>query len=321
MTLLLLSGTAAFSLAQTAAEQDPANEGAPPPTTTAAADGGSVRFVAYNLKNWLDMERRVQGEVTTSNKPDAEKTAVVKMLGKLQPTILGVCEIGGEKDVIDLQTRLKAAGVDLPHRVVHGGADAVRHLAVLSKYPVTGNQSVKDLTYTLEGKTFGVQRGILDVTLQVAPDYQLRLMGNHLKSRREVDEGDQALMRRHEATLLRQHIDKVLAAQPDVNLLVYGDFNDTKNEPPIKTVQGAFGSKGYLRDIWLRDRDGLKWTYYWDFADVYERIDFTFVSDGLWPEIDTRSSAVADSPDWNKASDHRPLLLVIDPQNKAKRGR
>ena len=72
---------------------------------------------------------------------------------------------------------------------------------------------------TLGTQTHPFQRGILDATLQVTPDYQLRLIGIHLKSRREVEEGDQAVMRRHEAVLLREHVEAILEAAPHTNLL------------------------------------------------------------------------------------------------------
>jgi len=118
-------------------------------------------------------------------------------------------------------------------------------------------------------------------------------------------------MRRQEAVLLRAHIDRVLLADPTTNLLVVGDFNDTKNEQPIKVIQGRFGDRTYLRDLRLADEDGHRFTYYWEVADTYDRIDFAFVNDALWPEIQTQKSFVAKAPDWLQASDHRPLVIVV----------
>lgn len=297
----------------------------PPPVSPSedtAAAAGEIRFVHYNLKNWLEMERRVRGEVTAlAPKPEAEKAAVVRILAAQKPDILGICEIGPEKDVLDLQARLKSSGVDLPHYFVLDAADKERHVALLSRFPITANNSAAALTYTIGEAVFPFQRGILDATLQVAPDYTLRVMGNHLKSRREIAEGDQAVMRRNEALLVREHAEKILEAGPETNLLIYGDFNDTRNEQPIKVIQGRFGEKGYLRDLWLADADGHRFTYYWSFADTYDRIDFAFVSDGLWPEIDSKKSFIAKDADWLKASDHRPLVITITPQNKASRRR
>lgn len=298
-----------------AVAQDPAP--APP-----ATDPGEIRVVAYNVKNWLRMERRLKGEmVADAPKPEVEKSAAVRFLSDLKPDVLGVCEIGTAEDVADLQARLKAVGVDLPHRLIHQGADPARRLALLSRFPVAADHSIGDLPYTIGSQTFRFQRGILDATLQINAGYQLRLLGNHLKSRREVEEGDQAVMRRHEAVLLRDHVEKILEAAPQTNLLLYGDFNDTKNEQPIKVVQGRFGEKNYLRDLGLQDADGYRFTYYWSFADTYDRIDFAFINDGLWPEVEGKKSFVGKAADWLKASDHRPLVIVLRPQETMSRRR
>ncbi len=277
-----------------------------------AAGAPEIRIVTYNLRNWLRMERRVDGEIVPdAPKPEAEKTAAIRLVAGLRPDVLGVCEIGTEEDLADLRERLRAAGVDLPHAVLHRGADEVRRLGLLSRFPIARHDPPGELAYTLDSRTLQFQRGFLDVTLQVTPAYQIRLLGTHLKSRREVEEGDQAAMRRHEAVLLRDHIESILRAAPGTNLLVYGDFNDTRNQQPIKVVQGRFGDAHHLRDLWLADADGHRFTYYWNVADTYDRIDFAFVSDGLWPEVASKHSFVAKDPEWLKASDHRPLVIVV----------
>ncbi len=81
----------------------------------------------------------------------------------------------------------------------------------------------------MDGKPEKVRRGFLDVTIQVNAGYQLRLVGAHLKSKLPIREGE-ALVRRMEAELLRKHLDGILGAAPETNLICYGDFNDTRNE-------------------------------------------------------------------------------------------
>jgi endonuclease/exonuclease/phosphatase family metal-dependent hydrolase len=292
------------------------------PPAGQAESPAEIRVVAYNLRNWLRMERRLSGDpVPDAPKPEAEKAAVVRILAHVRPDVLGVCEIGTAEDVADLQARLRDAGHHLPHLLLHQGADPERRLALISRFPIVANQSATDLTYSIGSRSHRFQRGILDATLQITPDYRLRLLGTHLKSRREVEEGDQAVMRRHEAVLLREHVEKILEATPDTNLLLYGDFNDTKNQQPIKVIQGRFGDANHLRDLWLKDEDGHRFTYYWSVADSYDRIDFAFVNEGLWPEIETAKSFLAADPDWLKASDHRPLVIVLRPEESPGRRR
>jgi endonuclease/exonuclease/phosphatase family metal-dependent hydrolase len=154
-------------------------------------------------------------------------------------------------------------------------------------------------------------RGILDVTVQISPEYRLRLIGLHLKSKRPVPMYDQQKFRAKEAMVVRSYLDQILAAEPGQNLLLYGDLNDTKNEFPIRQILGAPNSPAGLRDLYLRDRDGLTWTHFWDNADVYSRIDYLMANKGLWPEINLARSGIGSSRYTREASDHRPIYTTI----------
>ncbi len=285
-----------------------------PPALTAAPE--PLTFVAYNLKNYLKMERRVGGDsVEDAPKPEEEIAALVEIIVKAKPDILGICEIGQREELADLQARLKAAGIDLPHGEWMQAGDPTRHVAALSKFPFVARDHQTDLRYKIDVVDLAFQRGIFDATVQVNPGYQLRLLGLHLKSKREVQEADQGLMRRNEAHLVRKHVDAILTSQPETNLLLFGDLNDTRNEPAIRAVQGRFGSNTYLRAVTCADANGEVWTHYWSFADIYARIDYALVSDALFPEIVTDSGEIVTGKDWFLASDHRPIKLKIVPED------
>ncbi len=281
------------------------------------APSDQVVFVGYNLKNYLKMQRRVGSDtVPDAPKPEREVAAVVTMLKKAAPDIIGLTEIGTEEDVRDLQLRLKTAGIDLPHATINRAFDEDRRVALLSKFPIVATDHQTSLTYMLGETRMLFRRGILDATVEVNPDYHLRLLGTHLKSKREVEEGDQALMRRNEAHLLRQHANDILSESPKTNLLVFGDFNDTRNETPIKAVQGKFGTPMYLKDIQAADELGYRWTYYWRYADQYSRFDYVFVSDALLGEVVRDEAKVISDPVWFTASDHRPVSVTITAKDK-----
>jgi endonuclease/exonuclease/phosphatase family metal-dependent hydrolase len=103
----------------------------------------------------------------------------------------------------------------------------------------------------------------------------------------------------------------VLNGDAATKLVVYGDFNDTKNEPCLKEIMGARNSGHPLRDLWLRDSMGDRWTQYWAAADVYSRIDYILVTRDLLPAVDYRKSYVYRSEYWNDASDHRPVVAAL----------
>ncbi|MCB1065352.1 MAG: endonuclease/exonuclease/phosphatase family protein [Verrucomicrobiae bacterium] len=279
-----------------------------------------VTFVAWNLKNYLAMERRVDGEVVSdAPKPEKEIEVLVAAIVEAKPDILGVCEIGDAAYLADLQKRLKAKGLELPHTELVISADGWnRNLALLSRFPIVSRDPQTDLTYLIGQTRFPIQRGILDVTLAINDSYRLRCLGLHLKSKREIPEADQAEMRRNEAHLIREHLDSIMATEPGTNLIVYGDFNDTPNEIPIRTIRGRFGSDDYLTDLRPNDRFGFRWTHYWSVADTYARLDYTLVSKGLLPEVDRDSASILHPEDWETASDHRGLRFQFTPKDLSK---
>lgn len=283
-----------------------------------AAEPERITFCAYNLKNWLTMDRfdmQTYKTLPSAPKPEAERERVVKIVAAIQPDILGVCEIGGADDLADLQKRLKAAGINLPHTELAHGGDETRRLALLSRLPIKARNSQTNLTYQLGAQTLPFQRGILDVTISITPTFDLHCVGVHLKSMREIEEADQAQMRRNEARLLRKHIDSIFTKEPGARILAYGDCNEHRNEPAISEIMGSpRTSDTAMQDVWLKDRNGEVWTHFWDAADTYSRLDYCFTSRLLRPHIDFSRCFIYSVRDFDKASDHRPLVIKISPE-------
>ena len=274
-------------------------------------------FLSYNLKNYLKMDRRIDGKLEKNAlKPDEEVAHLVRIITNAKPAVIGVSEIGDPDDLKHFKAKLEQNGLIYPYTELTLAADPVRHVGLLSQFPITERNSQTKLTYKIGKKELPFQRGIMDVTIQPTKDYQLRLLGIHFKSKREVEEADQALMRRNEAELLRLHIDAILKQTPSANLLVFGDFNETRNELPIKVVRGRYNSPSALTEIQLTDDRGARWTYYWRYADQYSRFDFVFASKGILKEIDTENSYIDSDPHWYIASDHRALILSISPEDQ-----
>jgi len=78
------------------------------------------------------------------------------------------------------------------------------------------------------------------------------------------------------------------------------------------------GSPTHMSDLWAKDALGDRWTHYWKTADQYSRIDYLFVSPGLWPETLRDTATVYRSPNWFEASDHRPVFVTIVPKEKSR---
>lgn len=286
---------------------------------SAAAEPREIVFCSYNLENYTDAKPPTDSSpYGLKAKPEKEIEVLVRIVKEIAPDILGVCEMGSLEKLAEFQGRLAKAGVELPHTEFVAAQDEDRHLALLSRFPIVARQSATDVRFDLNGQTERVRRGILDVTVEVTPDYRLRCVGVHLKSKLPIPQGE-ALVRRLEAQELREHLDGIFAKNPEANVLCYGDFNDTKDQPMFHAVTGQRGAAGHMTDLWCRDRFGDRWTYYWRVADQYSRIDYLFASPGLWPEVNRSSASVYRSEDWSRASDHRPIFTSIRPVETKRR--
>lgn len=277
---------------------------------TGFAAARDVVFAAYNVENYLRMDRG--REKKDAPKPEKEVATMLEIIRKSNPDILGVCEVGDRSMFKDLLRRLNAAGLRYDHwEYVEDNPDP-RHLALFSRFPIVERNSSGDVSFELNGTRQKVRRGFLDVTVLLREGYTVRLIGVHLKSKRPVPEGE-ALVRRHEAQLLRERIDRVFDGEPKARLFVYGDVNDTKNEPAVHEIAGRPGSDRYMADLRVADDRGERWTYYWNYADVYSRIDFMFASAVLKRDIVMKRSYIARPGNWPQASDHCMIVATIDP--------
>src|ERR1700731_657157 len=166
----------------------------------------TVTFAHYNIENYLEMNRRQGSRTEFGPKPESEKKTLVRIIREIHPDILGVAEMGPPDQFEEFQRRLKDAGLEFPFTEYVSGADRDRHLALLSRFRIVERDSEKDLFFDLNGQREPVERGFLDVTLEINPMFRLRVVAAHLKSKLAVPSVE-ALLRRNEARLLRQHID------------------------------------------------------------------------------------------------------------------
>ena len=279
--------------------------------TTETQSNEGLRFITYNVENWLTMDRYVNRKnLKGAPKPDSEKEAVIKILTKHTPDVIGLCEIGEASDLAEIQQKLKAAGLDLPHSHHTGGSDPTRHLGILSRFPIASTAKPAQLEYQLAGNTFSINRGILDATI-AAHEKSYHFLGVHLKSKRDSEQGDQEAIRFNEALLLRKHINSIFATDSEARIIAYGDFNDTRSTPAIKTITGTYKDPGYLTALTVKDSNNETWTHHWVLNDIYSRIDFVMVSHAILNEVDHDASKIIDDIEWDKASDHRAVLAVF----------
>ena len=213
------------------------------------AGAETFRVATYNLESYLD-----QPTETRSAKLAAAKAKVRESILALKPDVLALQEMGRTNALLELRDSLKADGLDLPYWEHVSGFDTNIHVAILSRFPFTARRPHTDESFLLSGRRFRVSRGFAEVDIQVNTNYSFTLIAAHLKSKRAVAQADEAELRLEEAKLLREKIDARLAANPNANLVVLGDFNDTKDSASTKAVIGR--GKHKLVDTRPAERNG-----------------------------------------------------------------
>jgi endonuclease/exonuclease/phosphatase family metal-dependent hydrolase len=287
------------------------------------AGAETFRVATYNVENYLD-----QPAENRAAKLAPAKAKVRESILALKPDVLVLEEMGSTNALLELRDSLKAEGLDLPYWEHVAGFDTNIHVAILSRFPFAARRSHTNESFLLGGRRFRVSRGFAEVDVQVNPNYSFTLMAAHLKSKRTIAQADEAELRLEEAKLLREKIDARLAANPDANLIVLGDFNDTKDSASTKAVIGR--GKYKLVDTRPAERNGdntpnpnpaweprnVTWTHYYGKEDSYSRIDYILISPGLAREWVANDTYILTLPNWGVGSDHRPLVAAFEAADK-----
>ena len=282
------------------------------------------RVGTYNLENYLDKpaDRR------TPKSPEA-KAKVRETILAMKPDVLALQEVGEPSALQELQSSLKKDGLDLPYFEHVRGFDTNVHVAVLSRFPFSRVTPHTNDNFLLDGRRFRVSRGFGEVEIKVSPDYSFTLITAHLKSKRPIPLANESELRLEEAKLLREKVDALLAANPNINLVVLGDFNDTQDTPSTKHLIGHGKTK--LIDTRPAEKNGdtaisdpkraniirnIAWTHYYAVEDTYSRLDYLLLSPGMAREWNPEDTYVLALPNWGVASDHRPLIATFEAAEK-----
>lgn len=278
----------------------------------------TFRIASYNLEGYL-----LEATQTRPAKSEAARAKIRESILAIKPDVLALQEIGGTNALLELQGALNQAGLDLPYWEHIAGPDTNVQVAILSRFPITARRPHARESFLLSGHRFRVSRGFAEVDVQVNPHYSFTLLAAHLKSKRPVFSANEAELRLEEAKLLREKVDACLAANPEVNLVVLGDFNDTKDSASTKAVLGRYSRK--LVDTRPAERNGddaspperrVTWTHYYGKEDTFHRIDFLLLSPGMAREWLTNETYVLALPNWGVASDHRPIVAGFEAEDR-----
>lgn len=244
--------------------------------------------VFYNVENLFDTIDDPNNDGDDEYTPDGEMewteeryhkklSQIVDVLrlptGK-NPLFAGFCEIENRTVLEDLiqKDELKETN----YKISHFNSDDRRGIDVGLIYDSQRFELIEEekIIIHLDDEPDFVTRDILHVTGKVNNGETLHVFVNHWPSRREGIKETEA-RRVGVAEILRSKIDEILKQNPDENILVMGDFNDT---PVNKSIRDILRGKGMHE---LKSGDLVNFM-----LSEYKNNEGSIVHDGEWELVD-----------------------------------
>ncbi len=270
--------------------------------------GTPVRFLMMNVQNYFVKEDPQRSHYKRYYKSVESRNAVASVIAEAKPEIVGLVEMGGEAAVRDLIKRLEKQGLRYPHYQVLERMREDRALAILSQHPITEDHSIVNCKLTGQEELY-MLRGILDVTIRTGDGRYFRIMGVHLKSKVTDDPHASDSFRAHEARTLSTHILRAIRSEPNMPILVYGDWNAGPKEPSLTIMSQGLTKEGAMNILVPADEHGDVWTIFFRTGSVYSTFDQMYVNDVLKKRMGRNANmGIIGS---HTASDHRALWCEL----------
>ncbi len=265
----------------------------------------SVRFLMFNVEDYFVAGEQQRSRYTITPKPEAKREAVAELIAEGRPEIVGLIEIGGEQALADLQERLEARGLSLPHGKVLTRQGEDRALAILSAYPIVANDSKADAPLYGEQRR-NMLRGILDVTVKHTDGRKWRIVGVHLKAQVGKDPAAADSLRKREAETLALHIAGIRKNSPKTPLLLFGDMNDAPDSPALARLGQV------LERLSPCDSRGEEWTLYFRKGQTPCTFDQLWVDSALRRHMGKQPRCgIIDKRLPVRSSGHRPVWCEL----------
>lgn len=268
---------------------------------------GLFSIMTYNLDGYGLFDRDGDGQ-PNNPKPGSETRLIHTGIASISPDILAVQEIGNRLIFADFRSALEEKGLEYAYYDYLEKEGSESNIAVLSRYPITARYSSADERYSIGDAVLGLQRGIIDVDIEISSNVSVKVIVLHLKSKQYHPHG-QTEMRRNEARIVAQRIRRELNRDPELNLIVLGTLNDQSASAPVRDIMGAHSLR--LEDLKPTDCFGDHWTHFSRELDCYQRVDYILASPALHMRFAEQDSFVVNRTELRESSDHRPLVAAF----------
>lgn len=277
-----------------------------------SARAETLIIATYNIENYCAANRVTEaGYRKDYPKPESEKRALRAVIRALNADVLVLQEMGSQPYLDELRRDLKSEGVEYPYAALASAADADRHVALLSRHPLTEVRTHADLEFNYFGRKETVKRGLLEATVATSAG-AVTIFALHLKSRftERPDDVQAAVRRAGEATAIRDRVLKRFPAPPEARFLIVGDCNDGKTSKALEHLQKR-GKTEIAELLPAADSRGDTWTHNFRREETYTHVDHILVSPGLLGAVKEGTARIFDGVGVREASDHRPVVATF----------
>lgn len=265
----------------------------------------SLKILNWNLKNFYNDvadSPDVDEQVVSTAVYAAHVQAVASVVADLDPDVMILPEV---ENVSVLEALDEALDGAYPQRTILQSNDS-RGLDVgaLSKISFDDVVSHKSEQFNKEGTNEPDYRFARDCTEfhLTFNGRRIALLGVHYRSKGPPDDPDKRLA---EAQRCRAIGDEISADDPDLGVIILGDFNDLPNSPPVDwTLEG-----GWV-DAAESVPNGDRYTFV--FEGDLELIDHQIANPLMADMLDESSVVIPHGADVDAASDHAPIMATYD---------
>ncbi len=291
------------------------------PLTAAAGNAAEIRqparFLMHNVRNYFVAEDIQRAPYPRPIKSVEEREAVARDIASVCPAVVGLIEIGGQAALRDLAKRLEKRGLHYEHMFVLERRGEDRALGILSQFPIIHNHSKAYCRLVGEKTNRRMLRGILDVTIRTPDNRLWRIIGVHLKSRKANDQSAAAIQREREMRTLAQHVQLVLQKEPNLPLLVFGDWNTDPGDSLFYPLTRPRDKKMALHRLEATDPHGEAWTVSYTSYNEISAYDQIYVSPALHDSMSRGiKSGIVEKPRHSSGSDHRAVWCDLPQARK-----
>jgi len=275
-------------------------------TTRPAALRGAIRIGTFNTLNLFDVyDDPYTADETTPPKPRSELEHLAATIRELDADVLALVEVEN-RSVLERFVRTFLPDMGYDEVILYEGNDGRGiDCALLSRLPVGPVTSYRHVRIVMPGGgTTRFRRDLLRARIEPLGAATFDVFVVHLKSKRG-EAGDSSAIRQAEAAEVRLVCDDVLREDGGARFVVCGDFNDTWDSAPLKTIRGT--GSGELKTFFDEIPESGRITY--NRNPHRSMIDFVLCSPAMAAGYVPGSFRVRDGSIETTGSDHNPVVM------------